>query len=93
MKSRRSFVAVNGAWAGLGNRIRFTLSAEAIAEAAGRDFAYVWPTSPGLFEPQLTDLWDYSAPQLPSGSVVPEASSVVDRESEWVVDGVAVSVT
>ena len=99
MKSRRSFVAVNGAWAGLGNRIRFTLSAEAIAEAAGRDFAYVWPTSPGLFEPQLTDLWDYSAPQLPSGSVVPTMTehrahfsrvrrlSNVGSAKDWVILG------
>lgn len=71
MRTASSLVAVNGAWAGLGNRIRFTLSAEAIAEAEGRDFAYVWPTSPGLFEPELTDLWAYPAPQLPWGSVVP----------------------
>lgn len=67
----RSLVAVNGAWAGLGNRIRFTLSAEAIAAAEGRDFAYVWPTRAGLFEPELTDLWHYGGAQLPWGSVVP----------------------
>jgi hypothetical protein len=66
-----SLVAVNGAWAGLGNRIRFTLSAESIAAVEGRDFAYVWPTRTGLFEPSFTDLWDYKAPHAPWGSVVP----------------------
>ena len=71
MTTSRSLVAVNGAWAGLGNRTRFTWSAQAIADAEGRDFAYVWPTRPGLFEPRLTDLWAYPAPQLPVGSVIP----------------------
>lgn len=98
----RSFVAVNGAWAGLGNRIRFTLSAQAIAEAESREFAYVWPTRPGLFEPSLTDLWEYSAPRLPWGSVVPTMTEhrarlsrqrlLTDMRSarEWVVLGSSV---
>lgn len=102
MTTPRSLVAVNGAWAGLGNRIRFTLSAEAIAAAEARDFAYVWPTSPGLFEPAFTDLWDYRAPRLPWGSVVPtmtEHRAHLSRKraltdmravSDWVILGSSV---
>lgn len=102
MTTPRSFVAVNGAWAGLGNRIRFTLSAEAIAVAEGRDFAYVWPTSPGLFEPAFTELWDYPAPRLPWGSVVPtvtehrahlsrhRALTDLRADKQWVVLGSSV---
>lgn len=98
----RSFVAVNGAWAGLGNRIRFTLSARAIAEVEGREFAYVWPTRPGLFEPSLTDLWAYDAPRLPWGSVVPTMTehrarlsrrhllTEVRRARDWAVLGSSV---
>ena len=102
MTTRPSFVAVNGAWAGLGNRIRFTLSAEAIAAAEGRDFAYVWPTSSGLFEPAFTDLWDYPARRLAWGSVVPtltehrahlsrhRALTDLRAAKEWVVLGSSV---
>ena len=97
-----SLVAVNGEWAGLGNRLRFTLSAQGIAEAEGRDFAYVWPTRPGLFEPSLTDLWEYAAPRLPWGAAVPTMTEHRARLSrrrslqdvrgarEWVVLGSSV---
>lgn len=47
---------------GLGNRIRFTLSAQHFAEQEGRAFYYTWPTRG--FGARFTDLWDYTAPQL-----------------------------
>jgi hypothetical protein len=63
--SRPALIAENIAQAGLGNRIRFTLSAQAIAEAEGRHFYYVWPTGPD-FEPAFTDLWAYDQAELPA---------------------------
>lgn len=80
MTAHPSLVAVNGRWAGLGNRLRFTLSAQSIAEREGRHFAYVWPTGKGLFEPALTDLWNYNAERLPVGAVMP---TITDRPAHF----------
>ena len=68
----RRLVAVNSLWAGLGNRIRFTLSAQSIARAMGA--TSVWPTQRGVFEPDLLDLWAFPARQLCQGSVVPNVT-------------------
>ena len=67
----RRVVAVNPMAAGLGNRIRFTLSAEVVARSEDRLFSYVWPTRPGLFEPAFTDLWKYPETSLPVGAIEP----------------------
>ena len=58
MKNRGLVVAYNGADAGLGNRIRVTLGAANLARAENRAFRYVWPQTP-LFEPALSDIWDW----------------------------------
>ncbi len=54
----RSVLAVNVHNAGLGNRIRFTLSAELLARHSGRKFEYVWQVSEA-FNGAMTDLWEY----------------------------------
>lgn len=63
-----ALVAVNIPWAGLGNRLRFTLSAESVADAMGRRFSYTWPVGED-FSADMRDLWDYSAEQLSSEDV------------------------
>lgn len=73
---RPALVAENVAQPGLGNRIRFTLSAQAIAAAQGRHFYYIWPTGP-QFEPALTDLWEYDQRRLPPGAV---RSTLTEKE-------------
>lgn len=72
--------AVNSLWSGLGNRLRFTLSAKAVADAEDREFSYVWPTAAGVFEPSLTDLWEYSEPCREARDVVP---NLTERPSRW----------
>lgn len=57
MPSTTELVAVNLSYAGLGNRLRFTLSAKHVAEALGRKFSYVWPVGDG-FGARLVDLWE-----------------------------------
>lgn len=84
----RSLVAVNLPYAGLGNRLRFTLSAQAVAEAEGRAFSYVWPTSPD-FDARFTDLWRFDATEIP-GKGGPYLAHTDDLtalrdEPEWVV--------
>lgn len=61
--SQRSLVATNSNKAGLGNRMRFTLSALSLAEAHGRGFSYAWPQSK-LFKPALTELWEFDHPRI-----------------------------
>lgn len=51
-------IAANIDEAGLGNRMRFTLSAQSLAEATGREFKYVWPVR--TFGAHLRDLWDFN---------------------------------
>lgn len=63
-----ALIAINGMWAGLGNRMRFTLSAQAVAAAEGRNFYYSWPVGE-RFGPQLTDLWDFRQTRLEPSSV------------------------
>ena len=62
-------VAYNGGDAGLGNRMRVTLGASRYAAHRGLPFLYVWPSTP-QFEPQLTELWEWS-----SGVKLPRALS------------------
>lgn len=62
--TEKRLTAVNGMWAGLGNRLRFTLSAQRVAAAESRCFSYIWPTAPGVFESKLTDLWEFPFPEV-----------------------------
>lgn len=58
-----AFVASSPMRNGLGNRLRFMLSCQAIAEAEGREFYYYWPVGEykgARFGAHLTDLWHYS---------------------------------
>lgn len=58
-----AFVASNPMRSGLGNRLRFMLSCQAIAEAERREFYYYWPVGEyngARFGARLTDLWYYS---------------------------------
>ncbi len=52
-------LATNPESAGLGNRVRFTLSALSLARTNSRDFMYVWPQSKN-FEPAFSDLWNFN---------------------------------
>jgi hypothetical protein len=63
--STPALVAHNIPWAGLGNRVRFTLSAQVIAERERRAFYYSWPVGPA-FGAAFTDLWDYRAAEVPA---------------------------
>lgn len=69
MARTRLVVAYNGADAGLGNRIRVTLGAARLARHLDARFAYVWPST-ALFEPLLTELWEWR-----EGVRVPRAAS------------------
>lgn len=60
-----ALVASNRMALGLGNRIRFTLSCQAIAEAENRNFYYYWPVGPE-FGARFDELWEYDAVQLTS---------------------------
>lgn len=51
-------LATNLEEAGLGNRMRFTLSALSLSKAVGREFAYFWPKT-RLFAPSLSQLWKF----------------------------------
>lgn len=72
-----AFVASSPMRSGLGNRLRFMLSCQAIAEAEGREFYYYWPVGEyngTRFGAHLTDLWYYNwgislAKPLPSESM------------------------
>lgn len=78
-QQRGSLVAVNGLWAGLGNRLRFTLSAQAVAEREARSFSYYWPTARGVFEPHMTDIWDYRAHHANPACAVPNLTQRPSR--------------
>lgn len=51
-------VAFTGRYHGLGNRLRVTLGARSLAEWAGRDFAYTWPTG-RRFGATLEEMWSF----------------------------------
>lgn len=58
-----AFVASNPLRSGLGNRLRFMLSCQAIADAERRQFYYHWPVgeSKGVrFGAHLNELWHYN---------------------------------
>lgn len=58
----RAFVASIPHHAGLGNRLRFLLSSQAIADAEGREFYYHWPVGVRgefRFGAPLDELWQY----------------------------------
>lgn len=61
--SRAEVVATNISTAGLGNRVRFTLSALSLAQAHGRDFKYSWPQT-DAFRPPFTSLWEFAATEI-----------------------------
>lgn len=87
-----SLIAVNVPWAGLGNRLRFTLSAQAVAQAEGRDFAYAWCAGP-KFEPDLTELWDFGArqvPEQPADLTEKDDLTALRHEPGWVVRSASV---
>lgn len=76
------FIAENISTAGLGNRLRFTLSAAIAAKDLGRKFGYVWPTGE-LFGRKFVDLWQYEEEELPE---VPKEVPIWDASSEpWKV--------
>lgn len=52
----RSLVIYNGSGSGLGNRIRTSLGGKNLAEASGRRFFVVWPTT-AAFEPRFDQLY------------------------------------
>lgn len=58
-----ALVASNRMPLGLGNRIRFTLSCQAIAEAENRNFYYYWPVGTE-FGARFDELWQYPEVQL-----------------------------
>lgn len=64
---RRGLVASNLSYAGLGNRMRFTLSALSLAEAHGREFCFAWPQT-DAFRPPLSRLWNFREVEIDSGS-------------------------
>lgn len=66
-KALRSLVAANISYAGLGNRMRFTLSALSLAHATGREFAYAWPQTDD-FRPPLTRLWNFEENEIEEGA-------------------------
>ncbi|ADU47656.1 hypothetical protein [Intrasporangium calvum] len=75
-----AMVAVNAPWAGLGNRIRFTLSAQAVAEAEGRHFYYSWHVG-SHFGAALTDLWQYEAVRVPAEGMPADLTEADDLTS------------
>lgn len=60
-----ALVASNRMPLGLGNRIRFTLSCQSIAESENRNFYYYWPVG-SEFGARFDELWQYPAIQLTS---------------------------
>lgn len=58
-----TLLATNLSYAGLGNRMRFTLSALSLATSTGRNFCYAWPQT-DMFQPPLTDLWQFEHPEI-----------------------------
>jgi hypothetical protein len=56
-------LASNQEGAGLGNRMRFTLSALSLARAVGREFVYSWPKSQ-LFCSSLNQLWKFDEHEI-----------------------------
>lgn len=58
-----ALIATNAMKLGLGNRLRFTLSCQAIAEAEKRNFYYYWPVGKE-FGARFDDLWKYQEKEL-----------------------------
>gem|GEM_PF-1080632 len=63
--------------AGLGNRIRFILSAHCVADHVGRSFAYYWPIG-STFGAKFSQLWEYSAAELSTPEPEPPLQSWSD---------------
>lgn len=59
----QTLIATNISYAGLGNRMRFTLSALSLAHAHGREYVYAWPQTSD-FRPPLTRLWDFGEKEI-----------------------------
>lgn len=66
----QQLIADNVPWAGLGNRLRFTLSARAVADSERRQFSYSWPVG-DAFGAALTDLWEFHEIEVPRGAQAP----------------------
>lgn len=77
-RSQPRLVATNISYAGLGNRMRFTLSALSLAHATGREFLYAWPQTDD-FRPPLTRLWDFGEQEIS----VQDASAIA-RDFDYV---------
>ncbi|MGP5026162.1 hypothetical protein ACTXI4_13365 [Glutamicibacter ardleyensis] len=72
--SGATLLATNISNAGLGNRMRFTLSALSLATSAGRDFCYAWPQT-NMFQPPLTDLWQFEHAEITWAEAIEAAKS------------------
>lgn len=76
LPERRALLVYTGRRDGLGNRVRALLSAQALAQAEGRDLYYVW-SSDRYFGPRINQLWDFTAgrrvPRLASRLLAPLA--------------------
>lgn len=62
MLRQPALVATCPMWSGLGNRLRFVLSCQAIADAERREFYYHWPTGRrgnSVFGARFDELWKY----------------------------------
>lgn len=68
-------LATNISNAGLGNRMRFTLSALSLAESTGRKFQYAWPQS-AKFKPSLDSLWNFDHTEISWSDSVEISKSV-----------------
>lgn len=89
---KRALIADNILSAGLGNRVRFLLSAQRVAEVEGRAFYWTWPTRAGVFEPHIHDLWHYDVgTELPADDVaaVRSESPALPEDANLYADGMA----
>lgn len=79
----KSLIATNTSLSGLGNRMRFTLSALSLAEAHGREFSYAWPQT-DHFRPALTDLWEFDEREVPwsETGILAEEFPFVERHED-----------
>lgn len=72
----QALLVYTGRHDGLGNRVRALLSAQALAQAEGRDLYYVWSTDK-YFGPRIDELWRFTAgrrvPRLASCCLAPLA--------------------
>lgn len=84
-----ALTAINHPYAGLGNRMRFTLSALEIARTTGRDFSFYWPTNDN-FQPALTDLWHFPHREIPKDTIPPKFTekddlTKLDEVPNWAI--------